>query len=452
MNEKPRILVVDDELIVRESLLHWFEEENYEVDTAESAEEALRKLKAGKFDVYLLDMKMPGMSGIELLEKIKEVDPDAIVILITAFASVQTAIKALKEGAYDYLTKPVDPDELNHILQNALKQKTLLQENIQLKENIEEIIKPDNLIGESEEIKKIYSLINTVAPTDTTVMIRGESGTGKELVAKAIHINSRRRYFPIVTVNCGALAESILESELFGHEKGAFTGAHTKRKGKFEMADGGTIFLDEIGTISPKVQIELLRVIETKQFMRVGGNEQLKSDFRVIAATNEPLEELVKDGRFREDLYYRLNVFSIFIPPLRERNLDVPVLAYYFLQKLCAAMNKKISGISDEAMQILTTYNWPGNVRELENAIERAVVISKYDKITPEDLPFQLYRDSVAKDDQVKSLASMEKMHIQRVLKENGWNISRSADVLGIDRVTLYNKINKYGLQKPSDV
>ncbi len=452
MNEKPRILVVDDELIVRESLLHWFEEENYEVDTAESAEEALRKLKAGKFDVYLLDMKMPGMSGIELLEKIKEVDPDAIVILITAFASVQTAIKALKEGAYDYLTKPVDPDELNHILQNALKQKTLLQENIQLKENIEEIIKPDNLIGESEEIKKIYSLINTVAPTDTTVMIRGESGTGKELVAKAIHINSRRRYFPIVTVNCGALAESILESELFGHEKGAFTGAHTKRKGKFEMADGGTIFLDEIGTISPKVQIELLRVIETKQFMRVGGNEQLKSDFRVIAATNEPLEELVKDGRFREDLYYRLNVFSIFIPPLRERNLDVPVLAYYFLQKLCAAMNKKITGISDEAMQILTTYNWPGNVRELENAIERAVVISKYDKITPEDLPFQLYRDSVAKDDQVKSLASMEKMHIQRVLKENGWNISRSADVLGIDRVTLYNKINKYGLQKPSDV
>ena len=452
MNEKPRILVVDDELIVRESLLHWFEEENYEVDTAESAEEALRKLKAGKFDVYLLDMKMPGMSGIELLEKIKEVDPDAIVILITAFASVQTAIKALKEGAYDYLTKPVDPDELNHILQNALKQKTLLQENIQLKENIEEIIKPDNLIGESEEIKKIYSLINTVAPTDTTVMIRGESGTGKDLVAKAIHINSRRRYFPIVTVNCGALAESILESELFGHEKGAFTGAHTKRKGKFEMADGGTIFLDEIGTISPKVQIELLRVIETKQFMRVGGNEQLKSDFRVIAATNEPLEELVKDGRFREDLYYRLNVFSIFIPPLRERNLDVPVLAYYFLQKLCAAMNKKITGISDEAMQILTTYNWPGNVRELENAIERAVVISKYDKITPEDLPFQLYRDSVAKDDQVKSLASMEKMHIQRVLKENGWNISRSADVLGIDRVTLYNKINKYGLQKPSDV
>ena len=253
-------------------------------------------------------------------------------------------------------------------------------------------------------------------------------------------------------MNCGALAESILESELFGHEKGAFTGAHTKRKGKFEMADGGTIFLDEIGTISPKVQIELLRVIETKQFMRVGGNEQLKSDFRVIAATNEPLEELVKDGRFREDLYYRLNVFSIFIPPLRERNLDVPVLAYYFLQKLCAAMNKKITGISDEAMQILTTYNWPGNVRELENAIERAVVISKYDKITPEDLPFQLYRDSVAKDDQVKSLASMEKMHIQRVLKENGWNISRSADVLGIDRVTLYNKINKYGLQKPSDV
>ncbi|NUN08990.1 MAG: sigma-54-dependent Fis family transcriptional regulator [Ignavibacteriaceae bacterium] len=450
MNENYKLLVVDDELIVRESLLHWFEEENYQVDTADSAEEALKKLQAGKYDVYLLDMKMPGMSGIELLEKIKEVDQEAIVILITAYASVQTAIKALKEGAYDYLTKPVDPDELNHILENALKQKSLTRENIQLKENIDEIIKPDNLIGESEEIKKIYSLINTVAPTDTTVMIRGESGTGKELVAKAIHINSRRRYFPIVTVNCGALAESILESELFGHEKGAFTGAHTKRKGKFEMADGGTIFLDEIGTISPKVQIELLRVIESKTFMRVGGNEQIKSDFRVIAATNESLEELVKEGKFREDLYYRLNVFSIFIPPLRERGYDIPVLAYYFLQKLSTAMNKKVAGISEDAMKILTTYNWPGNVRELENAIERAVVISRSDKITPEDLPFQLYRDTVVSDDQVKSLAGMEKMHIQRVLNENNWNISRSADVLGIDRVTLYNKINKYGLQKSS--
>lgn len=450
MNKMPKILVVDDELIVRESLLHWFEEENYQVDTAESAEEALRKFQAGKYDVYLLDMKMPGMSGIELLEKIKQVDNEAIVILITAFASVQTAIKALKEGAYDYLTKPVDPDELNHIVENALKHKRLTKENIQLKENIDEIIKPDNLIGESEEIKKIYSLINTVAPTDTTVMIRGESGTGKELVAKAIHINSKRRYFPIVTVNCGALAESILESELFGHEKGAFTGAHTKRKGKFEMADGGTIFLDEIGTISPKVQIELLRVIETKTFMRVGGNEQLRSDFRVIAATNESLEELVKEGKFREDLYYRLNVFSIFIPPLRERAYDIPILAYYFLQKLSTAMNKKVSGISEEAMKILTTYNWPGNVRELENAIERAVVITKSDKITPEDLPFQLYRDMVVSDSEIKSLAGMEKMHIQRVLNENNWNISRSAEVLGIDRVTLYNKINKYGLQKSS--
>src|SRR5690554_1188329 len=331
MNGKIKILIVDDEKIVRESLFHWFEEEGYEVDTAESGEEALKKFEKGKFDLFLVDMKMPGMSGLELLKKIKENDPDSIVILITAFASVPTAIKALKDGAYDYVTKPVDPDELAHLVKNALEQKSLKTENEMLKENIEEIVRPDNLIGESVQMQQVFDLIHTVAPTDTTVMIRGESGTGKELVAKAIHINSKRKYFPIVPVNCGALAESILESELFGHEKGAFTGAQFRRKGKFEMADCGTIFLDEVGTISPKMQIELLRVIETKQFNRVGGNQLIKSDFRVIVATNEPLEDLVKQGKFREDLYYRLNVFSIIVPPLRERTGDVPILAYYFL-------------------------------------------------------------------------------------------------------------------------
>jgi DNA-binding NtrC family response regulator len=447
--KKEKILVVDDEKIVRESLFHWFQEEGYQVETAEDGETALRIFDKNKFDLLLVDMKMPGMSGLELLSKIKEIDKDTIVILITAFASVPTAIKALKDGAYDYVTKPVDPDELEHLVKKALEQKSLRVENEALKGSIDEIIKPDNLIGESGQMKKIYELIHTVAPTDTTVMIRGESGTGKELVAKAIHINSRRKYFPIIPVNCGALAESILESELFGHEKGAFTGAQFKRKGKFEMADGGTIFLDEIGSVSPKMQVELLRVIESKQFSRVGGNQVIKSDFRVIIATNEPLEDLVKQGKFREDLYYRLNVFSIVIPPLRERTGDIPVLAFYFLNNFCTAMNKNIKNISPEAMEFLTKYEWPGNVRELENAIERAVVVGKGETIKVDDLPFHVSSSQAAGTDGDNSMTAMEKKHIARVLNENNWNISRSALELEIDRVTLYNKINKYGLRNP---
>ena len=448
-NKKERILVVDDEKIVRESLFHWFQEEGYLVETAEDGETALRVFDKNKFDLLLVDMKMPGISGLELLTKVKEIDKETIVILITAFASVPTAIKALKDGAYDYVTKPVDPDELEHLVKKALEQKSLRVENEQLKGSIDEIIKPDNLIGESAQMKKIYELILTVATTDTTVMIRGESGTGIELVAKAIHINSRRKYFPIIPVNCGALAESILESELFGHEKGAFTGAQFKRKGKFEMADGGTIFLDEIGSVSPKMQVELLRVIESKQFSRVGGNQTIKSDFRVIIATNESLEDLVKQGKFREDLYYRLNVFSIIIPPLRERTGDIPVLAFYFLNNFCNSMNKNIKNISPEAMEFLTKYDWPGNVRELENAIERAVVVGKGDTIKVDDLPFHVSSSQSANLDGDNSMTAMEKKHIARVLNENNWNISRSALELEIDRVTLYNKINKYGLRNP---
>ncbi|MGA2667314.1 MAG: sigma-54 dependent transcriptional regulator [Ignavibacteria bacterium] len=448
MNSRASILIVDDEKIVRDSLFHWFEEEGYHVDTAEDAETALKKFTKDKYDLLLVDMKMPGMNGLDLLVKIKEIDKDSIVILITAFASVSSAIKALKDGAFDYVTKPVDPDELNHLVKKALEQRELRSENVQLKSKIKELIMPDNLAGESKQMKKIFDLINTVAPTDTTVMIRGESGTGKELIAKAIHINSKRRYFPIVVVNCGALAESLLESELFGHEKGAFTGAQYKRKGKFEMAQGGTIFLDEIGSVSQKVQIELLRVIETKKFNRVGGNELISSDFRVIAATNESLEELVKEGKFREDLFYRLNVFTIFIPPLRERKEDISVLAYYFLNKLTSAMNKNIKSISPEAMNFMLNYSWPGNVRELENAIERAVVIGKSDTIKFEDLPFSV--SQITDDDSDKSLSAMEKKHIYKILVENEWNISRSAELLQIDRVTLYNKINKYGFRKNS--
>uniref|UniRef100_A0A7V2ZIC5 Sigma-54-dependent Fis family transcriptional regulator n=1 Tax=Ignavibacterium album TaxID=591197 RepID=A0A7V2ZIC5_9BACT len=449
MEKKHRILVVDDEEIVRQSLLAWFKEDGYEVDTAENADAALRLFEKGKYALILLDIKMPGMSGMDLLVKLKEYDPDAIIILITAYASVSSAVKALKSGAYDYITKPIDPDELSHIVEKALYQKDLEHENVKLKESIDEITKPDNLIGESHQMKEIYSLINTVAQTDTTVLILGESGTGKELVAKAIHLNSKRKYFPLVTVNCGALPESLLESELFGHEKGAFTGAHYRRKGKFEMANGGTIFLDEIGTISNKVQVELLRVIETKQFTRVGGSETITSDFRVIAATNENLEELVKEGKFREDLYYRLNVFTIHIPPLRERIEDIPLLANYFLKKFTTSMNKKVTGISDEAMSFLMKYKWPGNVRELENAIERAVVVCRNDKIQFDDLPFRISSNSLYSEVEDKSLSEVEKRHIALVLQENNWNISKSAEDLKIDRVTLYNKIKKYGLRKP---
>lgn len=448
MIKRERILIVDDEKIVRESLFHWFEEENYIVDTAEDGESALKKYSKEKFDLLLVDMKMPGMSGLELLTKIKAIDKEALIILITAFSSVPTAIAALKNGAYDYVTKPVDPDELAHLVKNALEQRALKMENVQLKENISEIIKPDNLIGESFQIRKIYELVNSVSRTDTTVMIRGESGTGKELIAKAIHINSNRKYSPIITVNCGALAESLLESELFGHEKGSFTGAQFKRKGKFEMADGGTIFLDEIGSISVRMQIELLRVIETKQFNRVGGNELIKSDFRVITATNEPLEELVKAGKFREDLYYRLNVFTIVISPLRERRDDIPLLVSFFIDKFSNAMNKKIKSISKEAMDFLINYDWPGNVRELENAIERAMVVGKSDSIIVDDLPFHVSKNSFDLSGDEKSLSAMEKKYIHRILNENSWNITKTAQILEIDRVTLYNKISKYGLRK----
>lgn len=449
MEKKHKILVVDDEEIVRQSLFAWFREDGYEVDMAENADAALKLFEKGKYSLILLDIKMPGMSGMDLLIKLKEFDPDAIIILITAYASVSSAVKALKSGAYDYITKPIDPDELSHIVEKALYQKNLENENVKLKESIDEITKPGNLIGESHQMKEIYSLINTVAQTDTTVLILGESGTGKELVAKAIHLNSKRKYFPLVTVNCGALPESLLESELFGHEKGAFTGAHYRRKGKFEMANGGTIFLDEIGTVSNKVQVELLRVIETKQFTRVGGSETISSDFRVIAATNENLEELVKEDRFREDLYYRLNVFTIHIPPLRERIEDIPLLANYFLKKFTTSMNKKITGISDEAMRFMLKYRWPGNVRELENAIERAVVVCRNEKIQLDDLPFRISSYSLYNEAEDKSLSEAEKRHIALVLQENNWNISKSAEDLKIDRVTLYNKIKKYGLRKP---
>ena len=445
-NENYRILIVDDEFSVRDSLYNWFREDGYQVETAEDANEALKKLQEKSFDVALLDIKLPGIDGIELQKRINKISGDTTIIIITAYASVNTAVQALKEGAFDYVTKPFDPDELSHLIKNAFNQRKLKEENIQLKEQLQELAGFDEIIGESSAIQKVFELIDVVAKTDSTVMIRGESGTGKELVARAIHSRSNRRFFPIITVNCGAVAEGIMESELFGHEKGAFTGAHYRRKGKFEMADGGTIFFDEIGNISMKMQMELLRVIETKQITRLGGNDTIDVDFRIVCAVNQNLEEEVEKGTFREDLYYRLNVFTIKLPPLRERRPDIPLLVKHFIEKYSNLMNKNITGIEPEAMDTLVKYRWPGNVRELENAIERAVVVGKHENITLGDLSFQF--DSFDDKPVGESLADVEKVHIQEILKSTEWNISRAADILKIDRVTLYNKIKKYKLKK----
>jgi DNA-binding NtrC family response regulator len=441
------ILVVDDELIVRDSLTKWFREDGFRVDAAENAAVALKKLQGGSWNLMLVDIKMPGMDGIELLQRVKEIDKNIVVIIITAFASVDTAVKALKDGAYDYITKPIDPDYLDHLVEKAIRQQQLTAENLRLKEAVTELSAPSEIIGESPEIKKVLELVNTVAVTDTTVMIRGESGTGKELVARAIHTMSGRKYFPLVTVNCGAMTESLLESELFGHERGAFTGAQYRRKGKVELADGGTLFLDEIGNIDAKTQMDLLRVLETKQFTRVGGTEVLKSDFRVICATNRDLEKAVKEGFFREDLYYRLNVFTIPIPPLRARRGDIARLAHFFLEKYSAAMNKQVRGFSPEAMHALKAYDWPGNVRELENAVERAMVVTTGEVIEKDHLPLHTIGSARGNG---KRLEDMERQYIEAVLKETGWNVSRSAAILDIDRVTLYHKIEKYGLKRES--
>ncbi|MBI3950452.1 MAG: sigma-54-dependent Fis family transcriptional regulator [Acidobacteria bacterium] len=440
-----RILIVDDEPIVRESLGSWFREESYSVDVAESGKEALEKLTQEQWDIFLLDIKMPGMDGLELQRKIKEIHPEATIIIMTAYASVETAVEAMKQGAYDYIVKPFDPDDLDHLVRNAVERKQLVSENIQLRQKIDEMSRFHEIIGQSPVMLRVLEQVSIVAQSDTTVLIRGESGTGKELIARAIHAHSPRRYMPIVIVNCGALSEGVLESELFGHEKGAFTGAHYRRKGKFEMADGGTLFLDEIGDISLKTQVDLLRVLEEKKICRVGGNTLIPVDFRLIAATNKNLEAMVAEEKFREDLYYRLNVFSIAIPPLRERRGDIPLMVDHFLRKYAQSMNKPITGVSPAAMEILSRYDWPGNVRELQNAMERAVLVCKTKEIQPVDLPFHV--NNGKEPTPGKSLADVERYHIKRMLQETGWNISQAARLLGIDRVTLYNKIKKYQLK-----
>lgn len=443
MAKQISLLIVDDEESVRDSLNSWFTEDGYRTAAAENAARALQMVESDKFDIILADIKMPGMDGLEMMKRIRILRPESIIIVMTAFATVDTAVRALKEGAFDYVTKPFDPDDLTHLIRNASKQIALAEENESLRNKVVTLENVEDLIGTSEQMQRVLRDIENVSQSNSSVVITGESGTGKELVARAIHSNSKRKFFPLVTVHCGALTESLLESELFGHEKGAFTGAVFNRKGRFEMADNGTIFLDEIATISTKMQIDLLRVLETKKFTRVGGNKEISSDFRVICATNRDLRTMVEQGTFREDLYYRLNVVNIFVPPLRERVQDIPLLAEYFIRKYCASMNKPLVTIESAALKRLEEYSFPGNVRELENMIERAIVVGNGKKITMKDLPLE--RGSVSS--QVESLDDLEKNHISHILDKYNWNISRAAKALKVDRVTLYNKISKYGLK-----
>jgi DNA-binding NtrC family response regulator len=359
---------------------------------------------------------------------------------------VETAVQALKEGAFDYITKPIDPDELSHVVKRAIEQRRLVSENVQLREKVDQLSTPSHIVGDSPQMTKVLDMVRSVAATDATVLIRGESGTGKELIAQTIHANSKRRYFPIVPVNCGALPETLLESELFGHEKGAFTGAQYRRKGKIEMANGGTLFLDEVGTISPRTQVDLLRVLESKEFTRLGGSKPIKVEFRVVCATNQNLEKLVEEGEFREDLYFRLNVVTVSIPPLRERLEDIPPLAQHFLSKYSLQMNRPFEGFDPKAMDMLVRYGWPGNVRELANAVERALVVGAPPIVQVRDLPVRLSEKvGLATGD---SLEDMEQAHIQKILNRTEGNVTRAADILKVDRVTLYNKIKKYGLRR----
>src|SRR6476660_8150555 len=444
---KGRILIVDDELVVRDSLGKWFTSEGYTARPVGGAREALEILQQMQFDIALIDIKMPGMDGMELQARLKEADPELTVIIMTGYASVDTAVQALKRGAYDYITKPVDPDELSHLVANALEHKRIRHEVVRLRENLQEVAPGTELIGRSPAMKKVTELIEMVAPTEATVLITGESGTGKEVVARAIHAAGPRRFMPMVNIHCGALTETLLESELFGHEKGAFTGAQYRKKGKFEIAEGGTVFLDEIGDISLKTQTDLLRVLQEREIVRVGSNQPIKVDFRCVAATNKDLEKLIEEGKFRPDLYYRLNVFRIELPALRERRDDIPALVDHFVRKFSLAMNKKITRVAPGAMNLLQQQTWSGNVRELENAVERAMVVAQEPEIRETDFVFKA---ATVPNGAPKSLDEVEKVHILRTLENVGWNQTRAAEILNIDRVTLHHKLKRYGWSKPT--
>jgi two-component system, NtrC family, response regulator AtoC len=445
MQKKAKILVVDDEAIMRDSLHDWLTDAGHEVLTAENSEQALELIREQSPPVAIIDLVLPGSDGLELLKKARQIAPNIQVIIITAYGSVPTAITAIKEGAYDYIEKPFLPGKVELLIDKLIERQALLDENISLRQKLEDRYSFESIVAKSARMQKIIEMIKVVAKSNATVMISGESGTGKELIARAIHAQSYRKNKPFVAVSCAALPENLLESELFGLEKGTFNVSHAQRKGKCETACKGTLFLDEIGGLSPNIQVHLLRVLEEKEFARVGGAEQIPLDIRLISATNKDMKKSIEAGQFREDLYYRLNVVSIELPPLRERREDIPVLAEFFLKKYNEENLKKLGGFTPEANDFLLKYEWPGNIRELENAIERATILARGDNIEVGDLSQQsLYLPHKAP--MGKTMREIEKNHILNILIECGGNCSEASRLLGISRMTLYNKIKAYGL------
>jgi DNA-binding NtrC family response regulator len=464
----PRILVVDDEMIVCESCQRILQEENYEVECVFSGQEAIERMKANPFDIVITDLKMPGIDGMEVLKSIREDYPDTVVIMITGFSTVETAVEAMKLGAFDYIPKPFTPDEVSIVVKKALEKRSLLLENIYLRQELREKYGFHNIVGKSKKMQEIYRIIGKVAMTDSTVLIYGQSGTGKELIARAVHFNSPRREKPFVPVDCAVLSENLLESELFGHIRGSFTGAVTTKPGLFEVADGGTLFLDEVGNISLAIQAKLLRVLQEREFTPVGGTKAKKVDIRLIAATNKDLEKMIHDETFREDLYYRLNIVPITLPLLKDRQEDIPLLASHFLKKYAEEMGKAIKGFTPEAMKRLMRYPWPGNVRELENVVERSVVMIDDEMVRPEHLILPRTQEKeepvevqaphtsdelkeVKKHLREKAVEDVERAFVISALERNKWNVTRAAEEVGMLRPNFQALMKKYNLRVRED-
>jgi DNA-binding NtrC family response regulator len=441
MKKSPEILVVDDEDIVRESLCEWLSSVGYNVITASSGEEALPIIREKKIKIMLTDLVMPGIKGIELMKEAKKIVPTMSTVIITAYGTIRTAITAIREGAYDFIEKPFCPEKVELLINNLVEHQNLIEENISLRRKIEDRFQFEGIIAKSPKMLKIFELIKMVAPSSATVLILGKTGTGKEVIARAIHHQSPRRNKPFIATSCASLPESLLESELFGHEKGSFTGAVGRKKGKFEAGDKGTLFLDEIGEINENTQVHLLRALEEKKITRVGGNEEIDVDVRVIAATNKNLKTMVNEGKFREDLYYRLNVVNIDLPTLQERREDILPLAEHFLKKYAEENNKSIKNFSPEVVEFMLNYSWPGNVRELENMIERGVILSQNNEISLAEIPQDIIHPTPVEG---KTIETVIRNHILNILEETGGNISKASEILGIRRTTLYNKLKKY--------
>jgi DNA-binding NtrC family response regulator len=448
MKEPAHILIVDDEESIRDSMGQVLRKEGYTVREAVEGKAGLSLFSSETFEVVFLDLKLPGIKGMDVLSQIKEASPETPVVIITGYASIESAVEAMKRGAFDYMPKPFTPEELRVITRRALERRKLLYENIYLRQELEAKAEFEMVVGKSKAMREVLDIVCRVSPTESTVLITGESGTGKELIAREIHRHSLRREAPFVVVDCGALVETLFESELFGHVKGSFTGAHETKHGRFEVADGGTIFFDEISNIGLNIQAKLLRVIQEREVNRIGSSKPIKVDVRILAATNENLADGVRKGKFREDLFYRLSVVPIHLPPLRERREDVPLLVEHFLHKYNKRAKKSIENVSSRAVKALAEYDWPGNIRELENTIERAVVLSKGDGIELEDLMYHGISASSAIlgpiGGKYKTLEEMEKEYIRSVLRTQYGNKTRAAELLGIDRKTLWAKIKKY--------